>query len=151
MGPIEEHLFLSLEWMARIVAIIEGDPKIRSKTSEFNLRIVYIVENLPQKLKELYDGDSVSIFAELDQGDISFTVEKEVPSEETVDFTVTTDYEIAKKNFQGELDILATFVKRLIKIRPWYKISLNPVFTVKALSTVITILKATRDLPTNYL
>ncbi len=150
MSLIEEFLFLTPEWMTKFVTIIENDLEIRSKTSEFNLSIIYIIENLPQKLRELYDGDSVSIYAELDQGDINFTVTKEVPSEETVDFIVTTDYEIAKKNFQGELNLLSTFIKRLIKVSPWRKISLNPAFTVKALSTVIAILKAIKKLPTVY-
>jgi len=151
LSLIEEYLFMTPEWMTKFVTIIEENPEIRSKTSEFNLSIIYIVENLPRELRELYGSDSVYIYAELDQGSISFTVEKEVVSEETVDFIVTADYEIAKKNFQGELDMLSTFIKRLIKIRPWHKISLNPVFTIKALVAVTAMLKAMRTVPTRYL
>jgi len=80
-----------------------------------------------------------------------FNVSKEMPNEKFTDFIVITKYEIAKKNFQGELNLLSTFIKRLVKVSPWRKISMNPTFTIKSLATMIALMKVMREVPTIYL
>ncbi|MFX1466612.1 MAG: hypothetical protein ACFFA5_09085 [Promethearchaeota archaeon] len=150
------YLFLSKLWIDKIVSAIEDaraiDPELMAKTSEFSLSVAYIVENLPQKIRELYESDKVVIYVEMDKGNLKqFNVSKEVPSEKVLDFIVTARYEIAKKNFQGELNLLSTFIKRLIKVSPWRKISTNPTFTIKSLSTMIELMKVMREVPTIFL
>lgn len=149
-------LFLSKAWMDKIVSAIEDaraiDPELMAKTSEFSLSVAYVVENLPQKLKDLYKSDKVVIYVEMEKGNLKqFNVGKEMPNEKFTDFIVTTNYEIAKKNFQGELNLLSTFIKRLVKVSPWRKISMNPTFTIKSLATMLALMKVMREVPTRYL
>jgi len=149
-------LFLSKEWMDKIVSAIEDaraiDPELMAKTSEFSLSVAYVVENLPEKLKDLYKSDKVVIYVEMEKGNLKqFNVGTEMPNEKFTDFFVTTKYEIARKNFQGELNLLSTFIKRLVKVSPWRKISMNPMFTIKSLATMIALMKVMREVPTIYL
>jgi len=152
-----EYLFLSLEWIKKAVAAIEHakatDKNIMSQASEFSLSIAYTIEKLPQKLKELYDSEKVTVCIELDQGKLNhFTIETEMPRGKKPDFTVTSDYDIAKKNFQGELNPISTFMKRRVKIEPWKKLYLNPRFSAKSLSTINILLKVIREeVPTFFL
>lgn len=154
--PIE-YMFLSKEWIKKAVAAIEQakatDKNVMAQASEFSLSIAYTIEKLPQKLKELYDSEKIRIYLELDQGELKrFTIGTEAPKGKKPDFVVTSEYEVAKKNFQGELNPISTFMKRRIKVEPWKKLYLNPRFSAKALSTVNTLLKVIRDeVPTIYL
>ena len=148
-------LFLSKVWIEKIINAIEDaralDPELMAKTSEFSLSVAYVIENLPQKLRDLYENEKVVIYVEMDKGNLTqFNVSKKMPSEKLTDFIVTAKYEIAKKNFLGELNLLSTFIKRLVKVSPWRKISTNPTFTIKSLSTMIEVLKVMRTVPTVY-
>jgi len=149
-------LFLSKAWIDKIVLAIEdaraNDPELMAKTSEFSLSVAYVIEKLPEKLRELYESDKVIIYVEMDKGNLKqFNISNEMPSETLTDFIVRTKYEIAKKNFQGELNLLSTFIKRLVKVSPWRKISMNPTFTIKSLATMLALMKVMREVPTRYL
>jgi len=149
------YVFLSKEWINKAVAAIEHakatDESIMSQAAEFSLSVAYTIENLPQKLRNLYSSDKVTIYVELDQGTLRrFTVGTEVPEGKKPDFTVTSDYDVARKNFQGELNPVSTFIKRRIKVEPFKKLYLNPSFSAKSLSTINTLLKVMRDVPTIF-
>ncbi len=124
-----------------------------SQASEFSLSVAYTIEKLPQKLKELYDSEKVTMYIELDQGKLTrFVVETKPTVEKKPDFTVTSEYDVAKKNFQGELNPISTFMKRRIKVEPMKKLYLNPRFSAKSLSTINTLLKVIREeVPTCFL
>jgi len=150
-----EYLFLSKEWINKAVAAIEhakaADEAIMSQTAEFSLTVAYTIESLPQKLRDLYNSDKVTVYVELDQGKLKrFTVGTELPKEKNPDFTVTSEYDVARKNFQGELNPISTFMKRRIKVEPFKKLYLNPAFSARALATINTLLKVMREVPTIF-
>ncbi len=124
-----------------------------AQASEFSLSVAYTIENLPPKLQKLYDSEQVTIYIELDEGELRrFTIGTEIPPESKPDFIVTSDYEIAKKNFQGELNPISTFMKRRIKVEPWRKLYFNPKFSARSLSTINTLLKVIQEkVPTDFL
>jgi putative sterol carrier protein len=152
-----EYMFLSKEWIKKAVAAIEHakamDENVMSQASEFSLSVAYTIEKLPERLKKLYNSEKVTVYIELDQGKLTcFTIGTEPPRGKKPDFTVTSEYEVAKKNFQGELNPISTFMKRLIKVEPKRKLYLNPRFSAKSLSTINTLLKVVREeVPTFFL
>ncbi len=152
-----EYTFLTKEWIKKAVAAIEHakatDENVMSQASEFSLSVAYTIEKLPQKLQELYGSEKVTVYVELDQGELKrFTIGAETPKEKKADFTVTSEYDVAKKNFQGELNPISTFMKRRIKVEPMKKLYLNPRFSAKSLSTINTLLKVIREeVPTCFL
>jgi len=152
-----EYMFLSKEWIRKAVAAIEQakatDENVMAQASEFSLSLAYTIEKLPQNLKELYGSEQVTVYIELDQGELThFSIGTEIPLGKKPDFTVTSDYDVARKNFQGELNPISTFMKRRIKVEPWKKLYLNPRFSAKSLSTINTLLKVIREeVPTSFL
>jgi putative sterol carrier protein len=149
----EGYLFLSKDWIGKAVAAIERakatDESVRKQASEFSLSIAYVIENIPEALKELYSSDRVIVYIELDKGELKrFKVDTGV--KEKTDFTVISDYEIAKKNFTGELNPVSTFIRRQIKIEPMRKVYADPSFSAKALTTVNTLLKIIKEVPTVF-
>ncbi|NIN51921.1 MAG: hypothetical protein GTO23_01960 [Nitrososphaeria archaeon] len=141
--------------MNRAVAAIErakaADEKISQMASEFSLSVAYLVKNLPQELREQYRNKEVIAYIELDHGALkSFTIGTEVPKGKKPDFTVESEYEVAKQNFLGELNPISTFIKRRIKVEPARKLYLNPSFSAKSLTTIIALLQVMRDVPTRF-
>jgi putative sterol carrier protein len=147
--------FLSEEWVRRVVAAIEHaklkDEKIRKLASEFSLRVTYVVENLPESLRKKYGNDKVKIYVELDKGKTKrFMVGREVPADDSPDFTVISDYEIAKKIFKEELTVASAFVKRYIRVKPLMRLYANPSFTAKSLTTFNALLQVMGKVPTRF-
>jgi putative sterol carrier protein len=148
-------IFLSQEWVRRVVAAIERakltDVNVRETVSEFTLSVAYVVTGLPDQLRQNYGGDKATIYVRLDHGTTKqFTIGDEAPAGEKPDFTVESDYEVARKIFQGELTAASAFVKRLVRVRPLTKLYANPAFTAKSLMTFNLLLKVMARVPTIY-
>jgi len=148
-------LFLSEEWIRRTVSAIErakaSDESLGSQASEFSLSVAYTIENLPEKLREHYGSDKVTIYVELDEGALKrFTVGTEMPGGKNPDFVVRSEYEVVKKNFQGELNPVSTFIRRRIKVEPYRRLYADPSFTARSLSTINALLRVMRDVPTVF-
>lgn len=152
---MEKFDFLSQEWVRNVVAAVERakskDEKIRKMASEFSLKVVYIIENLPEFLRKKYMSDKVQIYVELDGGKTKrFMVGKEVLVKDSPDFTVISDYKIAEKIFKGELTVASAFVKRHIKVKPLMRLYTNPAFTAKSLATFNLLLEVMSKVPTKF-
>ena len=152
---VERCDFLSEEWVRKVVAAIEHakleDEKIRKLASGFSLRVIYIVENLPETLRKKYGKDKVKIYVELDKGKTKrFMVGREVPRDGSPDFTVISDYEIAKKIFKEELTVASAFIKRYIRVKPLMHLYTNPSFTAKSLTTFNVLLRVMEKVPTRF-
>jgi putative sterol carrier protein len=145
-------LFLSKEWVSKAIAEIEKAKKyneeVRRKTSEFTVKIAYIVTDIPNILGELYDSKDIVIFIGLDEGRLTeFKVEGDIPSNmvEGVDYTIESDYETLKKIFMGKINVVSAYINKLVKIRPLHKLYINPRFTAKSLTTVSLLLNILRE------
>jgi putative sterol carrier protein len=147
--------FLSEEWVRHVVATIERakstNESIKALASEFSLSVAYIINGLPKPLKELYNSDSVAIYIELNHGVIKrFVVGAEAPKESSPDFTVESDYIIAKKIFLGEINPASAFIKRYIKVKPLMKLYMDPSFTAKSITIANMLRKAIETVPTVF-
>ncbi len=149
----EECLFLSKEWIYRATRLIEEakrvDEDFRRKTRDFTLSVAYVVKDIPPILRDMYSSDEVYIYIELSEGRLKKLAinprEKVEP-----DFTVESQYEIARDIFSGKLSLGAAFVQRKIKVSPFMKLYANPAFTAKSLVTASAILKILSKIPTTY-
>jgi len=150
---VSECVFLTKEWVKRVVAAIEHakltDEEVRSLASDFSLSVAYIINDLPEKLGEQY-GRKV-VYVELNHGTTTcFTVGTDIPAGKKPDYVVESSYGVAKSIFQGELNPGTAFVKRLVKVRPLMKLYTNPAFTAKSLVTFNLLLNVMRNISTVY-
>ncbi len=137
--------------MAAIERAKAEDEKVREMASEFTLKVVYVIENLPEHLRKKYGSDKVQIYVELDRGKTKrFVVGKDLPVKNSPDFTVISDYKVAERIFKGELTVASAFVKRHIKVRPLMKLYANPAFTAKSLATFNLLLEVMSKVPTRF-
>jgi putative sterol carrier protein len=151
----DRNVFLSKGWIHNVVKAIEKakaeDEGFRSLTYGFSLSLAYVITDIPGTLKDRYGGDEAAIFIELEDGFLrKLIVDKEVPTDKKVDFTVTSSYEVAKKIFLGELKPATAFVKRQVKVRPLMKLYQNPAFTAKSIIAINAMLKIIKDVPTVF-
>lgn len=70
--------------------------------------------------------------------------------DEKTDFRVISDYEIAKKNFTGELNPVSTFIRRQIKVEPHEKGIRQPILQRKSSYNHQHPLKIIREIPTVF-
>ncbi|MEM4298363.1 MAG: hypothetical protein QW815_08355 [Nitrososphaerota archaeon] len=148
-------LFLSNEWIRKAVGLIErakaNDESIRRLTSEFSLSVAYVIDRLPDELKGLYDSDRIIIYIKLDRGLIKeFDIGKELPKDQDADFIVESSYDVARKIFTNEVNVGTAFVRRYIRVRPFYKLYANPSFTAKSLITMNVLLQVMGKVPTIF-
>jgi putative sterol carrier protein len=153
--PSAKHVFLSKNWVHNVVKAIEKakaeDESFRSLTYGFSLTLAYVITDLPENLRSSYGSDKAAIFIELEDGFLKkLIIDKDVPTDKNIDFTVKSSYEIAKKMFLGELKPATAFIKRKVKIKPFMKLYRDPAFTAKSIITINAILKIIKDVPTIF-
>lgn len=148
-------VFLSRDWVYEVVRAIENakaeDESFRSLTYGFSLSIAYVIRDVPQKLRDRYGRDEVVIFVELVEGFLrKLIVGAEIPAEKSVDFTIRSSYDVAKRIFLGELKPATAFVKRQVKVEPFMRLYRDPAFTAKSIVTANAILKIIKEVPTVF-
>jgi putative sterol carrier protein len=148
-------IFLSKDWVHKIVQAIEKakaeDKDFRSLTYDFSLSIAYIITELPESLSRRYGRDEIAIFIELEEGFLrKLIVDAEIPADRSVDFTIKSSYDVAKKIFLGELKPATAFIKRKVKVKPFMKLYRDPAFTAKSIITINAILKIIKEVPTVF-
>ncbi|MBI2862130.1 MAG: hypothetical protein HYX89_04850 [Chloroflexi bacterium] len=147
-------LFLSPKWVHEVTRVIQGarrkDKEFGKLASGFSLSLAYLITDVPEEVRELYGGDKVAVFLILDKGTIrKLSVGTELPGDNS-DFTVTSNYQVAKKVFLGELNAATSFINKEIRVEPLSRIYRDPPFTAKSIVTGNKVLKIARAVPTVF-
>lgn len=149
------YVFLSPEWIYEVTRVVQAarrtDENFRKLASRFSLSLTYLVTDIPQGLQERYGGSQSVVFVQLEKGTVRKLWIGTEPPMETVDFTVTTNYDVAKQIFLGELNPATSFINRQLKVEPLAKVYKRPRFTAKSIVTGNAILKIARQVPTLFL
>jgi putative sterol carrier protein len=150
---IKNFIFLSREWITHAVSEIEkakaNNKELRMRLSGVNFRLAFKVVDLPPKLRELYGGDQLVAYFEVNNSDLkNFLLTNKVPKD--VDFTITANYAVAKKVFEGEVDPLTAFTNFMVRVRPFRKLFSNPLSSAKLLSVANELVKLVKNVSTIF-
>jgi len=155
-GTRDGSLFLSPEWVYEVTRVVQAarstDAEFGKLASGFSLNLVYLITDFPPKLREEYGASQLAIFVSLDKGTVrKLLIGKEAPDKEKVDFTVSSNYGVAKEIFLGQRNAATTFINREIKVEPLSRVYQRPRFSAKAVVTGNAILRIARTVPTTFL
>lgn len=154
-GKIKEYTFLNQDWIHEVTRVVQGarakDEDFRKATADYSLDLLYVIKDLPDKLKVAYQTDGlITLFVKLDKGVVQKLVIGTETPEEKVDFTVTSSYGTAKDIFNEILNPATAFINRHIKVEPMATVYKRPRFTAQSIIAGNMILKYARQVPTNY-
>lgn len=146
--------FLSREWVHEATHVVQAERTSNREfgklTEGFSLNLLYFITNLSEHLASYYGSDQLTIFVQVDKGRVrKLSVGKDRPSEK-IDFTVISDYSIAKQLFLGELNPATSFINRQIKVEPLSRVYLQPRLAASSIVAGNAILKITRRIPTSF-
>ena len=156
-GPAigDSRTFLAPEWVREVARVVQGarktDAEFKKLATGFSLRLLYLITDIPQELREVYSDSQVVVSVQLDRGTVRKLRIGAEPSEEKSDFTVTSDYGVARKIFTGEMNAATSFINRQFKVEPLRRLYRNPRFAAKSIVTGNAILKIARQVPTTFL
>jgi putative sterol carrier protein len=150
----EELLFLSPEWIHEVTSTVQGarakDEEFRKLTSGYSLNLVYVLSELPFKLKKLYSGKKIVLSVQLDKGRVKkLDIGTELPDGK-IDFTIHSDYSIAKQIFTKQLNPATAFINRQLKVEPLSTVYRRPRFTAKSIVAGSQIIEFARQVPTRF-
>jgi putative sterol carrier protein len=149
-------IFLSQEWIREVTKAVQAarvsDEEFRRMTSNFTLNLLYKISGLPAGLRQLYSGkDGICFFIKLEKGGVrKLQIGTEVPNEK-IDFTVSSNYDVAKRIFTGELNLATAFFNHQFKVEPQSRLYRNPRFAARAIVVGNRIFKIARQVPTHFL
>lgn len=149
-----ELLFLSNEWIREVTGVIQAtrstDKKFGELARDFTISLVYLVKELPRKLRVLHGGSQVAIQVQLVRGALAkMLVGTEISSNKN-DYTVTTDYTTAKRMFLGDANPATAFIDGHVKVEPLRRVYQRPKFTSKAIVIAGAMQKIARHVPTIF-
>lgn len=155
-GPVaaSAYVFLSPEWVHEVTRVVQAarrmDENFRKLASRFSLSLTYLVTDIPQGLRECYGGSQSVVFVQLERGTVrKLWIGTELPAEKP-DFTVATNYDVAKQIFLGQLNPATSFINRQLKVEPLSRVYQRPRFAAKSIVTGNAILKIARQVPTLF-
>ncbi|MCL7387661.1 MAG: SCP2 sterol-binding domain-containing protein [Thaumarchaeota archaeon] len=149
-------IFLSQEWIHEVTKVVQaariGDEEFKRMTSNFSLNLLYKISGLPAGLRQLYLGkDEICFFIKLEKGSVKkLQIGTNVPNEK-IDFTVSSNYDVAKRIFTGELNLATAFFNQQFKVEPQSRLYRNPRFAARAIVVGNRIFKIARQVPTHFL
>lgn len=146
-------LFLSPEWIDEVVASLRKstrtDPYLKNILSAFTMRIVFVVQDLPDELREYYESDQAVIYARVEKGAIAkLKLAGELPGER-YQMQVTCEYQLAQKIITGKASPVASFLKRRLLVEP-VNFPQWPKYVPKARIAVNLLLKLARRIPATF-
>lgn len=148
------YVFLSKDWIIAFTRAVEeakrSDEKFNSLTRGFTLTLKYIVVNLPGKLEKFYNDNKVVIFMHIVEGILKKLVIGPEAENMSADFTVESDYDVAKSLFSGDLNPGTAFTEQKIKVSPLANLYRDPSFTARAIITANAMLKIASKIPTVF-
>lgn len=142
-------VFLSPDWIREVLRLVQcarrRNESFRRLAGSFTLKLAYVIQGLPAELRSYYEGaDQAVIFVRLEKGAVRrFEISTQPPAEK-VDFTIFSDYAVAKRIFQGELTPGSSFINRLLRVEPLNKIYRSPKFAARSIVAGNLILKFAR-------
>jgi len=148
-------LFLSPEWVHRVVAAVEdakrSDLYFQGLVAEFSFKVAYVVKDTPTALRPLYaNGSQAVICVALRRGIVEqVKLASRLPSA-PVDLIVTVDYRLAEKLFRGEVSAAATLLSGQVKAKAVNGFSGWSRVAAKSLVTVPRFLKSARKVTTVF-
>ncbi len=154
--PTDGYIFLTPDWIREVLRLVQAarrsNESFRRLARNFTLNLVYVIEKLPSQLRTYYQGsDQATIFVELEKGAVRrFRIGCELPAEK-VDFTIFSDYKVAKQVFQGELTPGSSFINRLLRVEPLAAVYRKPKLTARAIVVGNLIVKFARRARTVFL
>lgn len=149
MASMNGFVFLTPDWIREVLRLVQSarrqNESFRRLASRFTLKLAYVVQGLPRELRSYYQGaDQAVIFVQLEKGAVRrFEISAHPPADK-VDFTIFSDYSVAKRIFQGELAPGSSFINRLLRVEPLHKIYRNPKFAARSIVAGNLILKFAR-------
>lgn len=154
-GPGNNRLFLSLDWVYEVTRVVQAargtDPEFGKLASGFSLNLVYFITDFPPRLREHYGSSQLAIFVSLEKGTVRKLLINSQPPKEKVDFTVSSNYHVAKEIFLGQRNAATAFINREIKVEPLSRVYQRPRFSAKAVVTGNALLRIARTVPTDFL
>lgn len=150
----EKLMFLSPEWVHEAVRVVQSargkDEEFRRLTSGYSLNLVYVVTDVPSRLKKIYHSEQIILFIQLDKGTVkNFEILTKLPVEK-IDFTIRSSYSVVKQIFLEQLSATTAFMNRQLKVEPFSMVYRRPRFTAKSIIVGNMILKFCRLIPTDY-
>jgi putative sterol carrier protein len=151
----DTYVFLSPEWVYEVTRVVQyarrTDEDFGRMASDFSLSLAYVIDGIPEELRPYYDGSGqVAIFVQLDHGSVRKIRVGTQPPGEDVDFTVASNYRVAKQIFEGELNAATSFISRQLKVDPIQKAYREPRFAARSIVTGNLLLKIARQVPTAF-
>lgn len=149
MTPVDGYIFLTPDWIREVLRLVQAarrrNESFRRLAREFSLNLAYVIEGLPTELRSYYGGSERAVIAvQLDKGSVRrFQIGSQPPAED-VDFTIFSDYSVAKRIFQGELTPGSSFINRQLRVEPMWKIYRRPKFAARSIVVGNLILKFAR-------
>lgn len=151
----EKYVFLTPQWVHEVTRVVQAarstDKSFGKMAQGFSLTLLYLIAELPPGLKEQYNGSQLAVLVQLEKGMVKkLQLGTEVPKDK-VEFTVSSNYGVARQIFLGETNPATAFIDRQIKVEPLSRVYQRPRFTAKAIVTGNALLKIARRVPTVYL
>jgi len=152
----DKLIFLSQEWLREVTKAVQAaritDEEFKRMTSNYTLNLLYKISGLPAGLRQLYSGkDEICFFIKLEKGSVrKLQIGTDMPNEK-IDFTVLSNYEVAKQIVTGEVSLATAFFNRHFKVEPQSRLYRNPRFAAKTIVVGNRIFKIARQVPTHFL
>ncbi len=148
-SPMNGYVFLTPDWIREVLRLVQcarrRNESFRRLASDFTLNLAYVIQGLPKDLRPYYQGcEQAVIFVQLEKGTVRrFQIGAHPPAEK-VDFTVFSDYAVAKRIFQGELTPGSSFINRQLRVEPLHRVYRSPKFAARSIVAGNLILKFAR-------
>jgi putative sterol carrier protein len=149
-------IFLSQEWIREVTKAVQAarisDEEFKRMTSNYSLNLLYKISGLPAGLRQLYSGkDEICFFIKLEKGSVrKLQIGTDVPNEK-IDFTVSSNYDVAEQTVTGELNLATAFFNQQFKVEPQSRLYRNPRFAARTIVVGNRIFKIARQVPTHFL
>jgi putative sterol carrier protein len=147
---MQEHVFLSQEWMEAVVKTVNESEELREKNKDFSGTLRLIVTDLPGPVRELHGGrKELAVFLRVEKGVCEEFRMLSSPEEQESEFQAKGTYETWKKIFQGKAKLMFSVFTRKIKVEARGGLSFS--FLKKSLGASLRIMKVMRQIPVRYL
>lgn len=147
--------FLSREWVHEATHVVQAartsNKEFGKLIEGFTVNLLYLITDFHPNLAAFYGSSQLAIFVKIDKGKVRKLLVGGEPPREKIDFTVASDYSVAKRLFLGELNPATSFVNRQIKVEPLSRVYQRPRFTAKSIVAGNAILRIVRKVPTVFL
>lgn len=150
----DTYVFLSPEWVHEVTRSVQSarrnNEDFKRVASQFSLSLSYLISDIPEELQQYYpERDRIAIFVQLEEGTVRRLHIGPQPCEQA-DFTVASDYGLAKQIFQGDSNAVTCFMNGELSVEPLRRVYERPAFAAKSIVAGNLLLKIARQVPTSF-